>query len=311
LTAAPHGLAANRRGIACMSAGMVCFVVNDMLMKKLGESVPLAQLIVLRGIVAVLLVLAAARASGELREWPLIADRRVVLRSFVDAAGSLLFLASLMHLPLANATAINLSAPLAMALVAVCFLGERPGLARWLAIGAGFAGVLLIVQPSASGFSVWAWVCLASTLFHVARDLLTRRIGRAVPALLVTLANALAVMLAALVWMSASGWQPMSARELALGAVAAVMLASAYWLVVLATRASELSVVGPFRYTGLLVALVLGATVWGEWPNPLAAGGIVLVLAAGTWLLHETGSFASTARTKNAAPSGSARSSKS
>jgi drug/metabolite transporter (DMT)-like permease len=304
-------LAANRRGIACMSAAMLCFVVNDMLMKKLGESVPLPQLIVLRGLVAVLLVLAAARVTGELRELPLVADRRVVLRSAIDAAGSLLFLASLMHLPLANATAINLSAPLTMALFAVCFLGERPGFARWLAIVGGFAGVLLIVQPAASGFSVWAWVCLASTLFHVGRDLLTRRIGHAVPALLVTLGNALAVMLAALVWMSASGWQTMAVRDVMLVTVAATLLASAYWLVVLATRSSELSVVAPFRYVGLLVALVLGWSVWGAVPNALATAGIVLVLAAGTWLLHETGSFASTARAKNAAPSGSARSSKS
>lgn len=278
---------ANRRGIWCMCAAMVCFVVNDMLMKKLGESLPLAQLIFVRGVVAVLLVLAAARATGATRQLALVADRRVLLRSLIDSVGSLLFLASLMHLPLANATAINLASPLVIALLAVVFLGERPGAARWLAVGAGFGGVLLIVQPSAAGFSGWAWVCLAGTLCHASRDLLTRHIGASVPALLVTLANAVAVTLAAALWMSLSGWQPMQAAQLGLVVAAAALLSTAYWLIVMGMRSGEMSVVAPFRYVGLLAALLLGWLVWRDVPNALASAGIGLLLAAGVYLLHE------------------------
>jgi len=279
--------AANRRGIACMSGAMVCFVVNDMLMKKLGESLPLAQLIFVRGLVAAALVLAAAHATGATRQLAQVADRRVVFRSLIDAVGSLVYLASLMHLPLGNATAINLASPLVIAVLAVIFLGERPGAARWLAVGGGFAGVLLIVQPTASGFSGWAWVCLAGTLCHACRDLMTRHIGASVPSLLVTLANAVFVTAAAALWMGFSGWQPIGAQQWLLVVAAATLLAAAYWLIVLGMRSGEMSVVAPFRYVGLLAALVLGWLVWDDVPNGLASAGIVLLLAAGVYLLHE------------------------
>lgn len=279
--------AANRRGIACISAAMVCFVINDMLMKKLGQALPLAQLIFLRGAVAVLLVLAAAHATGATRKIALVADRRVLLRSLIDSVGSLVYLASLMHLPLANATAINLASPLVIVLLAVIFLRERPGAARWLAVGAGFAGVLLIVQPAADGFSGWAWVCLAGTLCHASRDLLTRHIGASVPALLITLANAIGVTAAAGLWMGWSGWQPIGGQQMVLVGATAVLLSTAYWLVVHGMRSGEMSVVAPFRYVGLLAALLLGWLVWGDLPNALASAGIVLLLASGVYLLHE------------------------
>lgn len=280
--------AANRRGIACISAAMACFVVNDMLMKKLGEGLPLPQVIFVRGLLAAVLLFAAAQATGATRQLARVADRRVLLRSAIDAVGSLVYLASLMHLPLANATAINLASPLVIAVLAVALLGERPGTARWLAIGAGFGGVLLIVQPAAAGFSGWAWLCLAGTLCHASRDLLTRHIGDAVPALLVTLANALAVSAAAGGWLLLGpGWQPIALPQLALVAVAAVLLSSAYWLIVLGMRQGEMSVVAPFRYVGLLVALALGWLVWRDVPNALASAGIALLLVAGIYLLHE------------------------
>lgn len=283
----PATRAANRRGIACMCGAMLCFTVNDMLMKKLGEALPLGQLIFMRGFVATLLLATAAQVSGVFKQLPLVLDRRVGFRSLVDALGSLFFLGSLMHLPLANATAINLASPLVMALFAVMFFGERPSRGRWLAIGGGFAGVLLIVQPAAAGFSVWAWVCVASVLCHASRDLLTRGIGASVPALLITLANAVAVMSVAGLLMLVQGVQPVSAAQLALLITTATLLAMAYWLIVQAMRHGELTVVGPFRYVGLLTALLLGFAVWGDVPNALAVGGITLLLAAGVYLLHE------------------------
>ena len=84
----------------------------------------------------------------------------------VDAAGTLLYLAALMHLPIANATAIDLSAPLIVVVFAVLFMRERAGVQRWLAVGAGFAGVLLVIQPRADGFTAYAFLCLAGTVFQ-------------------------------------------------------------------------------------------------------------------------------------------------
>jgi drug/metabolite transporter (DMT)-like permease len=113
-----------------------------------------------------------------------------------------------------------------------------------------------------------------------------RRIGTAVPAILVTLSTAVAVTLLAGVLSLAQGWQPYGGRDLGLLALAAVFLAGGYHFVIRATRAGELSVIAPFRYTGLLWALVLGFAVWREVPNAIAWAGILLLIGAGLYTLH-------------------------
>lgn len=279
--------AANRRGILYMAAAMVCLVLNDAIVKQVGQAMPVPQMIVVRGLMAALMVLVVARAIGAIDRLPRLADRAVLARAGIDAVGTLLYLLSLMHLPLANATSINLAAPLIMALFAVVFLHERASVARWLTMGAGFVGVLLVIQPRAEGFNGWALVCLAGTVSHVGRELLTRRIDPAIPAILVTLSSVVVVSALAASSLLVSGWQPVSLRQLGLLALAAALLASGYFFIVNSMRHGEMTVVAPFRYTGLLVALLLGWAVWGELPNALAWGGIALLLASGLYLLHE------------------------
>jgi len=279
--------AANRRGVAYICAAMVFFVANDALMKALGQDLGLAQMIFLRGLVTLALLLAVAHATGATRRWARLADRPVLLRAVLDAVGTLLYLLSLMHLPLANATAINLSAPLIMALAAVLLLHEHAGPSRWLAITAGFIGVLLVIQPRAAGFNAWALVCLAATFAHVARELCTRRIDPAVPSILITVASAIAVLAMAALALPLDGWRPLSVLQLGQLALAATLLAGGYFCVVNSMRHGEMSVVAPFRYVGLLVAVLLGWVVWREAPNPLAWSGIALMVGSGLFLMLE------------------------
>jgi drug/metabolite transporter (DMT)-like permease len=280
--------AANRRGILYMAAAMVCLVLNDALMKQLGQALPVPQMVFIRGVFAVLMVFAVARWTGATAHLPRLLDRPVQARAALDAVGTLLYLVALMHLPLGNATAINLAAPLIMAALAVLVLHERAGAARWVAIGTGFVGVLLVIQPRAQGFNGWSLVCLAGTFFQASRELLTRRIDPAVPSLLITLASALAVLVLAAGATAMQGWQPVAPAQVARLALAAALLASGYFFIVNSMRHGEMTVVAPFRYTGLMVAVLLGWLFWGEVPNALAWAGIAVLLGAGLFLLRES-----------------------
>ena len=113
------------------------------------------QLIFVRGVIATMLVLAVAHAMGATRRIREVARGWVAVRAIVDAIATMLYLVSLFHLPLANATAINMASPLFITVLAAFFLGERVGPSRWLAIGVGFLGVVLIIQPQAEGFDVY------------------------------------------------------------------------------------------------------------------------------------------------------------
>jgi len=279
-------LAANRRGILSMAAAMACFVANDTVVKLVGASMPTAQLIFLRGVLATVVVLLAVFASGagaRLRE---SVAPGVLPRAFAESAATVLYLSALFHLPLANAAAINLSAPLFIVVLAVVFLRERVGRAHWAAVFAGFAGVVLVVQPGLDGFNGWAIVCLVGALFQAVRDLLTRRIAAEVPVVLITLTTSAAVTVVAGALSLFEGWRAFGVRELGLLALAAAFLMGAYALIVDAMRHGEMSLVAPFRYTGVLYAIVLGYLVWGDVPNLLAWGGIALLVCAGLFVLH-------------------------
>ncbi len=279
-------LATNRRGIVLMCAAMACFIINDTLVKWVSQALPSAQIIFIRGVMATLLVWAVARASGQRLVGRELIQGPVAVRSLVEAAGSLIYLISLFNLPLANATAINMAAPLVLTVLAVLFLHEQVGASRWVAVALGFAGVLFIIQPSASGFNGYAWLCLAGTLFHSARDLLTRRISPSVPSIAITLAAALSVTIAAGVWSLFQGWVMLNARTVAALGLASVFLATGYHCIISSMRQGDMSVVAPFRYVGLLFAVALGYLVWGDVPNAMAWFGIALLVGSGLYLLH-------------------------
>ena len=292
-----HRSAANRRGILAISLCMASFVSNDALVKYVSQSLPAAQLIFIRGAFASALLLVVAQSMGLLRgargsettARQHILQRPVVLRSSLDALGTMTFLGGLFHIPIGNATAINMAAPLFITLLAVLFMHERVSRARWLATAMGFVGVLLVVQPAADGFNAWALLCLLSALISSSRDLVTRVINPNVPAVLISLAAALTMTVLAGAWCALHGWQPVTVPQLGLLAAAGMFLSSGYYFAVTAMREGDISVVAPFRYTALVFALLIGWVVWGDVPNALAWAGIALLVGAGIYMVRGGG----------------------
>ncbi|MCS6997135.1 MAG: DMT family transporter [Casimicrobiaceae bacterium] len=279
---------ATRRGMALMSGGMLAFILNDAIIKQVSKDLPSGQLIAVRGVFASLLLLAlwrfAPALKGEAAATASLAqllERPVLVRALFDAIATLLYLTALFHMPLANVTAINMLTPIVIALIVALAYGEPLAPGRWLAILIGFVGTLLIVQPKAADWNAWSLFAVASTLFHALRDLATRRIRSGVPSLLLTLSTALAVLLFALALIPFQGVVAMRVEQVAALLLAAVFLALGYFLLIASMRAGDITAIAPFRYSGLLFALLLGYLFFGELPNALAWVGIALLFCAG------------------------------
>ncbi len=276
----------NRRGILAMSLGMALFIANDALVKQVSADLPGPQLIFIRGLMATTLIAIMAQAMGHLKNWRLMANRRLWIRGAVDAAASLTYLTALFHLPLGNATAINLASPLFITVFAIYFFKERVSLQRVALILVGFAGVLMVVQPASDGFNVYAWICVLATLFHATRDTLTRAIGLHIPSLLITLTTALSVAMASGLVTLTQTWVPVAPTHFFMLLGASLFLSMAYYLLIVAMRSGEMSLVAPFRYSGLMFALLIGYLAWGEIPNMLAWLGILLLVMSGLMILR-------------------------
>lgn len=286
LAAPPNPRSQALRAVLMMIGASGCFVANDALAKYVSQTLPAAQLIFLRSSIVVLLMLLLALRQDVVRQLPQAASGRVVVRSLTDAFGTAMYLFSLFQLPLANATAINQGAPLFMTLFAVLFLNERASPLRWAAVFIGFAGVLLIVRPTGDGFNAWALLCLLGTLLHALRDLLTRRLDPCLPSLVATLSSAVALGLLAALMLPFQSWRPVDLRTLGLMALGAAFLCSAFLLLIGGLRLGEISLLAPFRYTGLLFAVLLGYLVWNHVPDVWGFTGIALLIASGLLVMQ-------------------------
>ncbi len=273
-----------------MSAGMVSFVLNDTLVKFVSHTLPAAQLIFLRGLLSVAVLLLLARLTDRQtlsREWRQhLMQRWVLARSLLDGAASLVYLSALFNMPLGNATAINMSTPLLIALLSGLLLGVHVSLRNWLIIGLGFAGVLLVVQPQAEGFNAWAWVALCGTCLHAMRDMCVRFIPHQVPSNVIATGTALTATVMAGIWSLGVIWVPVSPLHWLMMAAASVFLSSGYFCLILATRMADMSVIAPFRYMGLLTAVLSGFLIWGDLPNAVAWCGMLLLVGAGLLMLR-------------------------
>ncbi|WP_425045015.1 DMT family transporter [Primorskyibacter sp. S87] len=280
------GLSPNLRGALLMMGSMAAFTINDACVKLVGQEVPLFQLIVIRGALTTTWVFLLARYMGALRvsfdrgDWGLIG-----LRCLSEVGATYFFLTALMHMPLANVTAVLQVLPLTVTLGAALFFGEKVGWRRLLAIGFGFCGMLLIVRPGPEGFSLYSGYALGAVCCVTFRDLITRRMGPHVPSMTVTLATAVSVTLASGLASTTVEWVPMSPRLGLLILAASGFVLLGYLLSVAVMRVGEVSFIAPFRYTSLVWALLLGWLIFSDWPDPVTMTGAAIVVATGMFTL--------------------------
>ena len=277
----------NTRGILAMSAAVVVFIFNDALIKLAAESVPAFQAIGVRGLFATLWCGLALLVTGAWRQIAWAAHPRVLFRSALEAGSAITYLIALFHIPFAIASAVNLSTPLILTLLAVLILKEDVRWRRWSAVIVGFAGVLLVIQPHPGDLNAWSWLALAGTLIGCFRDVFVRFLPAGIPTLVVSFSTALMVAVVSCGWALVEGWQPMSSRALGFIVASSLLLAMGYQLIVIALRShGEISVIGAVRYSSILWALAIGYVLWGEVPNALAMAGIAVIVGSGLYILH-------------------------
>lgn len=298
----------NLTGALLMMGSMAAFTINDTMMKATSGEVPLFQLLFLRGVLTTVLVAMIAARMGALRARPTRRDWGLIgWRAVAETGAAYFFLTALFHMPLANVTAILQMMPLTITLAARIFLREPVGWRRLLAIAVGFFGVMLIVRPGAADFNSYSIYALVAVGFATLRDLVTRQMSPATPSMLVTLVTSAVVMVAFGLAGLGGEWVTMTGREIGLTAGAGLMIIGGYLFAIMVMRVGEISVVAPFRYTGLIWALVLGWSIFGDWPDTLTLIGAAIIAGSGLFTFWRESRLARAARivqTKRVRPRG-------
>jgi drug/metabolite transporter (DMT)-like permease len=265
---------------------MVSYTVNDVLVKQILLTYPVGETIFVRGMMCSVLIGAVAIALGHGRDLLRPVSGLLASRSLCDGVSTVGFIAALAHMKLANVAAVLQIAPLIITAMSVFLYRERVGWRRWTSISTGFAGALLVIKPIPSEFDIWAVVAAASAIAAAVRELQTRQIGRAVPVLVVAFWGAIAITLCGAVFAVAEDWRMYQPGELFQLLVAAAFVGNAIYLLALAFRDVDLSVVAPFRYTYLLTSAIGGFLVFREVPDAWTVVGAVLIVGSGIYALH-------------------------
>lgn len=274
------------RGIAAMITATAVFCCGDAMMKIAATTLPTTETMFVRSLTSASLVLTFAWATGAFREFRRIFSPPLALRAFGDVSGSLLFQAALGRMHFSDIMAVLQISPLTLTAASAIFLKEQVGWRRWSAVGVGLLGALLIIKPGTSGFNWWALVAMLSVFCAASRDISTRLTDPLLPTPLILGVSSVAVTLASLAGSLFENWHMPDGRTLFMLVCAGVLSMVGQLCVVIAVRSAAISVVAPFRYAGIIWALILDLAIWAHVPDFWAMIGICAVSGAGIYTFY-------------------------
>ncbi len=273
----------NLIGIGAMAGGNVALIINDTLVKLAAEALPMSEVIALRATLATILLLLFARlTTGPFPRF----TGRLFVRSLLEAGTSFSYLYALQLIPIGDLAGLQQIIPLAIMAGAAVVFRERIGWKGWLAAFVGLCGAMLIIRPGGdvqAGSISGAGVLLAgvAVAFQVARDLLTRALPARWPPAFVAGTGQIAMLVGGLGLSFVEPWQQPSLQVASKIGVTAMFLSLGMALLVVAMQAGRIAVVSPFRYVGLIAALVSGYLVWGQFPDRWSLIGSAIIVASG------------------------------
>ncbi|MEO6394371.1 MAG: DMT family transporter [Devosia sp.] len=275
-------LSPNLRGIIFMMLATGTFVANDTLMKLVTEGLMPFQTLFLRGVSACLWLLPMVLLTGNGGKMIKGAQPLVLLRNLFELGAVMCFVVGLANLPIADITAINMTAPMLLLIGVAVIYGDRIGWLRMALIAAGFAGALLVAQPTMNGISPYALLGFGCALLTAGRDIVGRKVPQQIPALVVAYWTCITVMVGAgLGTLLFESWQPVTLEHVLLLAGAGFFLTFGHFFIFLAYRTGATGAVAPFFYMFAVWAVISGALVFRSLPNLPAIAGIALILVSG------------------------------
>jgi len=276
----------NGRAIALMALSMSALAANDSIVRYIGASVPVGEVMVVRGVALCLILIAGCRLSGQSIQIGDLLHRWCLLRGGAEVLGTYLFLMSLNLLPIALATTLVFTAPIILTALSGPLFGEKVGIWRWCAVLAGFSGVMLITAPGTEFWQPAMALPVAVAAMVVLRDICTRFVADHVTSGAVSLTTAIAVTLggtASLFW---SQWVPVTIVQSGWLILAAAIIGVSFFSYIVAVRMGELAAISPVQYLIILWAVFYGAVVWGEYPGPRQIAGGLVIVVSGLLILY-------------------------
>lgn len=276
------------KGIWLMVAAMFCFALQDGFSRHLAETYNTLMVIMVRYWVFAGFVLVLALRRPEGFRAAIRTKRPVVhaIRGTLLVAEVCLIVWGYTMIGLIESHAVFAVCPLLIAALSGPILGEKIGWQRWVAIGAGLAGVMVVLRPTSGVVSWPALLPFAAALMFATYSILTRLSARD-EAVFPSFFWSAIVGAGFMTLLGLPNWQAVHGADLGYLAVYCALAILSHWLLNLCYENAEANVVQPYAYLQIVFVTIIGMLVYGERLAPAVALGTVIVVAAGIFALTQ------------------------
>ena len=274
------------RGILSMLAAVAMFSIMDVTMKHLVETYPSVQVTFLRGAASLPFLVGAV---GLFSHWRALIPQRWglhVLRGLLSVITLWGFIYAVSLLSLADAYTIFMSAPLLITALSVPLLGERVGPRRWIAIGVGLCGVILVLKPTGTGLITIGGIAALISALGYALSALTIRILSKTDSSSSTLVWALAIMTLISGVIAIDDWVPLQSQHWPWIVGLGVSGALGQYFITEAFRRAPPPVIAPFEYTALAWGMFFDWLIWMNAPSARMLVGAGVIICSGLYIIH-------------------------
>jgi drug/metabolite transporter (DMT)-like permease len=289
----------NSKGISCLVAAVALLTVNDSIIKLLSTNYALHEIMLFRAMFAMIVIFVIVQLEGGLAT---LKTRRPVLhflRGAMMVLANMFFYLGLASLPIAETVALFYSAPLFICLLSQLILAEKVSLTRWLVILTGLAGVLIMLRPGTEIFKMAALLPILGAFAYACMVMITSKLGMQDKAgtmnfyiqfAFIVISSTIGLIVGdgrfnppdnPTLSFLLRGWSMPSTHDLVLIAACGAIVAVGGYLISQAYRIGQASLMAPFEYSSMPLALLLGYLVWGDWPDYYSFAGSILIISSG------------------------------
>ena len=259
----------------------------DLCAKEVLATYPLSQFVFLRSAFALALFLALApRLFGGFRmlrskRWPWHA-----LRTALACGAMFGFFYGLSRMPLVNALTLGFTAPLMVTVLSVPFLGEHVGWRRWLAVVAGFIGVLVMLRPGTNNFDFASFTILFAALCYASQAITSRHLGKTESLLSLSVYVVVGPMIVSTFLVGSGIWIPPDIKGWLLMAGAGACSTMAWIGFINGYRSASPAILAPLEYLALVGGAIAGYLIWDEIPDIYVVLGALIIIASGIFVVY-------------------------
>ena len=290
------------KSIACLLAGVTLFSIQDVLIKWISGEYPVVEIVLIRSVFAIIPILFVARLEGGLHLLRTNHFAGHLMRSFLMFGAYVSFYLALAALPLAETVSLFFVAPIFILILSAAFLGEKVAARNWVAVLAGFTGVLIMLKPGSKMMDPAAFLAVLTAFLYAVGSIFTRRLGKTESGvamafyLAVTYIFFSVVLTLALDNIAVSPkthpsfaflfrkWRLPSQGDLLLLMILGLIAAGGFYFLSQAYRLAQPSKIAPFEYIAVPLSVLWGYLFFKDTLEPSSIIGMILIVAGGLYI---------------------------